>query len=348
MPILSNVLIEAKETDKLFLTTTDLKEAGIRCCVEAKVQKTGGLTLPANKLKEIVAKLPGQSLTLKTEGEKAFLRSQRSRFQLLGLPTKDFPKILPDFKNPQNCTLDQSQLSSLLKSVSYAQSKDENRHILNGVYFELKEQSFKAVATDGRRLALKSLALENTTEGAFILPAKTVLRLENLLRDKGRITFDFDPRQVVFKIEVEKDKQKLIDSIYLVSRLMEGHYPDYRKVIPKETENRVRVDRLLLAECIDRVATVTTDKDPFICVEIEGSDMKLSGQSSELGQSEESLSIEYEGPSLRSHFNPQFLLDPLKSLTKDEVFFEFKDQLSPAVFKTLDNFLCIIMPVRDH
>ena len=349
MPILSNVLIEGKDSGKLILTATDLGEAGLRCCVQADVKKTGDITIPANKLKEIVAKLPGQSLVIKTEGDKAFLQSQRSHFQLLGLPKKDFPEIFPNFKDPQNCTLDQSQFLDLLKSVSYAQSKDENRYILNGVYFELKDKTFKVVATDGRRLALKSLALDQDATGSFILPAKTVSRLENLLRHKGQVCFDFDARQAVFKIEVEKEeKQKLTGSIYLVSRLVEGQYPDYQKVIPKETENRARVDRLLLAECIDRVATVTTDKDPFVCVEIQDNEMKLSGRSTELGQSEESLSIEYKGPNLCSHFNPKFLLDPLKSLTKDAVFFEFKDSLSPAVFKTLDNFLCIIMPVRDQ
>jgi DNA polymerase-3 subunit beta len=137
-----------------------------------------------------------------------------------------------------------------------------------------------------------------------------------------------------------------VDNIYLVSKIVEGNYPNYRQVIPKETEHRVKVERELLAECVQRAALVTSDKNNSVRLKVNKNTLEISAQSPEFGESHETMAIAYDGAEVQIAFNPRFLLDPLTALTPDEVFFEFKDELSPGIFKTLESFLCVIMPLR--
>ena len=134
--------------------------------------------------------------------------------------------------------------------------------------------------------------------------------------------------------------------IHLVSKVVEGNYPNYQQVIPKETHQRIKVERELFLQSIHRAALVTTDKSNSVKIQISNNLMELSASSPDFGDSHESMAIDYSGPDLQVAFNPQFLMDPLRSLTKDEIFFELKDEVSPGVFKTLESFLCVIMPVR--
>lgn len=347
MPILSNVLIEASE-GHISLTTTNL-DLGIRCRIKADVSKPGSITLPVRKLATIVRELPQSDVFIESsEGNQTKITSGGSNFKIMGIGAEEFP-ALPSFENRKVFELGQGDVVSMLKSVSYAQSTDENRYILNGVYFNFADEKLTLVATDGRRLGLTALETEISEDnaGSLILPAKTVGELERLMGKGENVKIAFNDRQAAFEIAIDDAGDSgLIDHLYLVSKVVEGNYPNYRQVIPKETEHRVKIERELMLECVHRAALVVSEKHNSVKLKISKNLLEISGSSSEYGESHESMAIAYDGPEVQVAFNPQFLMEPLKALTKDEVFFEFKDELSPGLFKTLDNFICVIMPLR--
>jgi DNA polymerase III subunit beta len=346
MPILSNVLIEA-EKDHITLTTTNL-DLGIRCKIKAEVKEGGAVTLPVKRLATIVRELPNVDVTFDASpNHQVKLASGGSNFRIMGIGKEEFPP-LPEFGDEKSFTLEQAELTAMLKSVAYAQSTDETRYILNGVYFNFRDGKLSLVATDGRRLALVSKELEvpATSAGAIILPAKTVNELARML-DKGeKLKISFNDRRAAFQINTDKDASGLTDSIYLYSKVVEGNYPNYQQVIPKETHQRIKLERELFLQCIHRAALVCSEKSNSVKLKLTSNLLEITAQSPDFGEAHESMAIGYSGPDLQVAFNPSFMMDPLKALNKDEVFFELKDEVSPGVFKTLDSFICVIMPVR--
>jgi len=346
MPILSNVLIEA-EKDQISLTTTNL-DLGIRCKIKAEVKETGAVTLPVKRLAGIVRELPNVDVTLDASpNHQVKLTSGGSNFRIMGIGKDEFPP-LPEFGEEKAYSLEQHELATMLKSVSYAQSTDETRYILNGVYFNFKDGKLSLVATDGRRLALiaKEMEVPANSAGAIILPAKTVAELGRLL-DKGeKVKINFNDRRAAFQIATDKDTSGFIDHIYLYSKVVEGNYPNYQQVIPKETHQRIKLERELFLQCVHRAALVCSEKSNSVKVKVSSNLLEITAQSPDFGEAHESMAIGYSGPDLQVAFNPAFLMDPLRALTKDEVFFELKDEVSPGVFKTLESFVCVIMPVR--
>ena len=348
MPILNNVLLVA-EGQQLLLTTTNL-EQGIRCCITAEIEEEGAITLPVRKLSNIVRSLPNQDIHFQaSDHQQAKLESGSSRFRLMGLPRDDFP-MLPTFEDHESLTLQQGELSRMLRSVAYAQSADEDRQFLNGVYFSFEGNQLIMVATDGRRLAYVGKEMEEVPEHLqnIIVPAKTVVELQRLLDLGTEVIISLSGTQVAFRISIDNEKETsgLVDHLYLVSKMVEGNFPDYHQVIPRETEQRIQVERELFLDSVNRAALMTSDKNHSIRIQLSLNNMKLTSSSSEYGEAEESIAVAYEGPEITVSFNPDFLVDPLKHLDKDEVYFEFKDELSPGVIKTLDHFLCVIMPLR--
>ncbi|MEI7798569.1 MAG: DNA polymerase III subunit beta [Opitutaceae bacterium] len=346
MPILSNVLIEA-EKDCISLTTTNL-DLGIRCKIKAEVKEGGSVTLPVKRLATIVRELPNVDVAFdSTANHQVKIASGGSNFRIMGIGAEEFPK-LPDSTDDKTYTLEQSEIATMLSNVSYAQSTDETRFILNGVYFNFKDEKLTLVATDGRRLALvsKELAVPATSAGAIILPAKTVAELLRLLGKGDKLKIAFNERRAAFQIDTGKDTSGLIDSIYLFSKVVEGNYPNYQQVIPKETHQRIKLERELFLQCVHRAALVTSEKSNSVKIKLSSNLLEITASSPDFGESHESMAIAYSGADLQVAFNPQFVMDPLRALTKDEVFFELKDEVSPGVFKTLESFVCVIMPVR--
>jgi len=346
MPILSNVLIEA-EKDQLSLTTTNL-DLGIRCRIKAEVKETGAVTLPVKRLASIVRELPNVDVTVDASpNHQVKLSSGGSTFRIMGIGREDFPP-LPEFGDEKAFTLEQTELNAMLRSVSYAQSADETRYILNGVYFNFRDGKLSLVATDGRRLAVisKEMQVPAASAGAIILPAKTVGELSRLL-DKGeKVKINFNERRCAFQIATDKDTSGLTDSVYLYSKVVEGSYPNYQQVVPKETHQRIKLERELFLQCVHRAALVCSEKANSVKIKLTGNLLEITAQSPDFGEAHESMAIGYSGPDLQVAFNPAFLMDPLRALTRDDVFFEIKDEVSPGVFKTLDSFICVIMPVR--
>ncbi len=350
MPILSNVLLQA-EGDRLTFTTTNL-DMGIRCHIKAEVITPGALTLPARRLATIVKSLPQNEVLLDASvHNQAKITSGGSLFRIMGMAIDDFPPLSMPI-GEHTLSLSPDVLQGMLRSVAYAQSTDENRYILNGVYFHFNAGKLSLVATDGRRLAFVSQVITAAPEesSGVILPAKTVGELGRVLNQGNMLRMTFNGRQVAFIIQLEEEGSKsgLIDDITLISKVVEGQFPNYKQVIPSETAQRIRIERELFLDCIERASFVSSDRHNAVKVRVSTNLLEVSGSSPEVGESHESMAISYEGPEVQVSFNPQFLMDPLKALVQDEVAFEFKDDLSPGVFKTSEDFLCVVMPLRSN
>ena len=345
-PILSNVRIEA-EKDQISLSTTNL-DLGIRCKIKAEVKEGGSVTLPVKRLATIVRELPNVDVTVDAAANhQVKIASGGSNFKIMGIGAEEFPK-LPDTGDDKTFSLEQAELAGMLGNVAYAQSTDETRYILNGVYFNFKDGKLSLVATDGRRLALvaKEMPVPAASAGAIILPAKTVSELLRLLGKGDKLKIAFNDRRAAFQIDTNKDSSGLTDAIYLFSKVVEGNYPNYQQVIPKETHQRIALERELFLQCVHRAALVTSEKSNSVKIKLSANLLEITASSPDFGESHESMAIAYSGPDLQVAFNPQFVMDPLRALTKDQVFFELKDEVSPGVFKTLESFVCVIMPVR--
>ncbi len=348
MPILGNVLIEAKD-DRICLSTTNL-DLGIRSCIKASVDNEGEITLPVRRLAMIIRELPKVEVFVEaSSNNQAQIESGGSHFRIMGISKDEFPS-LSTLSDPREFLLPQNELVQMLRSVSYAQSTDENRHMLNGVCFNITEGKLVLVATDGRRLAFISSELKESKNknGSLILPAKTVTELERLLGQGDNVRVVFNERQIAFNIEVNKKGDTttgLTDDIYLISKIVEGDYPDFQEAIPKQTKYRIKLERELMLECMNRAALMTSDKKNSVKIKISKNLMEIFAFSPEHGDSHESMAIQYEDEDVELSFNPWFIIELLKALPNDEVIFEFKDNMSAGVFKTNANFLCVIMPL---
>lgn len=348
-PVLNNVLIRA-ENDFISLTTTNL-DLGISCQIKTESNNIpGAITLPVKKLLTIVRALSNIEVVLETsDSNQAKIISGGSFFRIMGIGEELFP-LLPKIVDANQYSLPQNDVLRMIKSVSYAQSTDENRKMLNGVYFNFVDDQLIMVATDGKRLGLttKGVNVEEGKAGSFILPARTAVELERLLSHEGNVTISFNNKQVTFDMEVGEQSQEagLISNIYLISKVVESNYPNYKQVIPSETVYRVKLDRELFLECLLRASLVTNEKHNSIKLKISKNLLEVTAFSQELGESHESMAIDFDQANVELVFNPQFLMDPLRSLSDDEVIFEFKDELSPGLFRTMNSFLCVIMPLR--
>lgn len=365
LPVLSNVRLCAGE-GALELTTTNL-DMGIRCTVAADVKEGGSIALPARRLASIAKALPEGTIEFECSDDQAKLSCGCSKFRIMGMNDAEFPP-LPMFEQTEALVVEQQQLRGWLRHVSFAQSEDENRYLLNGVLFAFKGGEEAAngetadggnvaelhvVATDGRRLSLmqQSMEVPQALRGkSFILPSKAVGELEHLLQQSAPVKLYFNNRQVGFELELDESAQKsgLAQSIYLVSKQIEGTFPNYLQVLPKTAECRVRLERSLLLESIQRAALVSSLENNTVKLTFNQNLLEISASSAEFGEAHESIAVEYEADEkpISITFNSKFLTDPLKALDEDTIFFEFKDEVSPGVIKTNDNFRCVVMPLR--
>jgi DNA polymerase-3 subunit beta len=351
MPILQNVLIEAKD-GLVRLTTTNL-DLGARCSVKAEVMEEGSVTLPVKEMGRIVRELADIEVSVETsDTAKATISTRGSVFNVIGMDSKEFPP-LPELEEQKEFNLERKEIVSMLKSVSYAQSINEERYMLKGVFFQFSKEKLSLVATDGRRLAVTSrkMNVDEADEGEFILPSLTVSEIERLPDIGDSVSISFSDRQVAFELKVEDSETNTSgfrESVYLVSKVVEGKYPNYKQVIPKDDFNSAEIERELMQECVHRAALVSDEK---VTLRIKENEMEITGQST-LGDACESMAINYSGEEGAVSFNPRFLLDPLKSIIKDKVTLEFRDDMSPGVFKVEEDknenlsFLCVVMPIR--
>jgi DNA polymerase-3 subunit beta len=341
LPILSNVLLRA-EGERLEFTATDL-DVTVACAVEAKVNKGGASTVPVKKLFGIVRELSSLEIELEVdEKNSCSVRAGASFYKINGLSADEFPP-LPKFKEDKKVVLLQETLKSMMKKTSFAISTDESRYVLNGIFLSLKDHKMTMVATDGRRLALvdEELDIAEKSQGEFIIPAKTVNELNRLLQDKGEVEIRYVENQASFTLKDEKGSTVLI-----VTKLIEGNYPNYRQVIPAETKERVALVREEFLHALRRAEIMTSEKSNSVKLSFAKNKLEITANSPEVGEAKESLAINYKGPDMAIAFNPKYIIDPLNALTNDEVFLELIDELSPGVVKINGPFLYVVMPMR--
>jgi DNA polymerase-3 subunit beta len=341
LPILSNVLLRA-EGERLEFTATDL-DVTVACGVEAKVTKAGATTVPVKKLFGIVRELSSLEIELEVdEKNTCSVRAGASFYRINGLSADEFPP-LPKFKEDKKVVLPQETLKSMMKKTSFAISTDESRYVLNGIFLSLKDHKMTMVATDGRRLALvdEELDIAEKSQGEFIVPAKTVNELNRLLQDKGEVEIHYAENQASFTLKDEKGS-----SVLIVTKLIEGNYPNYRQVIPAETKERVALVREEFLHALRRAEIMTSEKSNSVKLSFGKNKLEITANSPEVGEAKESLAINYKGPDMAIAFNPKYIIDPLNALVNDEVFLELIDELSPGVVKINGPFLYVVMPMR--
>ena len=333
LPILSNVLLQASDGE-IRLTTTDL-DVGIRDSVEAQVEQTGATTLPARRLLSIVRELPSSEIYFDVDTKNfASIRSGSSYFKILGLP-EDFPSPAR-FEEAKIFTIAQKDLKDGLKKTSYAISVDETRYVLNGMLFSFKDNKLTLVATDGRRLALVELEVEfpSSQETEIIVSTKAVTEIQRLLREEGEVKLSIGENQIAFEL----------NRTLLVSKLIEGNYPNYRQVIPSEAKERIRLERETFLTAVRRVSLLASEKSVKLI--FTKSNIDIVANTPEVGEAKESLAVMYQGREFSITFNPEFLMAPLRNLSEEEIYLDLIDELSPGVIKIAGPFLYVLMPVR--
>ena len=336
LPILSNVLIEASDAG-LRLTTTDL-DVGVSGVTAAEVSKAGATTLPVKRLVNIIRELPSAEIEISVDAKNvASIKSGPSFFKIIGLPDSEFPP-LADFDDAKEYQIPQAILRNGLKKTSYAISTDETRYVLNGIFASFKEGKLTLVATDGRRLAMVDHDLEfpATHEVDFIVPTKAVQELQRHLGTEGELTLKLSDNQVCFEI----------GSSIIVSKLIEGNYPNYRQVIPGESKERLTLSREQLLETTRRVSLLSSEKSNSVKLTFGKNTVDVMANSPDIGEANETLEVKYEGAEFSIAFNPEFLMAPLKSLEEDEIHLDLIDEMSPGVLRTEDAFLYVLMPMR--
>ncbi len=336
LAILSNVLLRARD-GVLELTTTDL-DVGVSGSVRADVEDAGATTLPARRLATIIRELPADEIEFAVDEKNiASIRSGPSFFKVNGLSSEEFPP-LPKFDDAREFRIDQAVLKDCLRKTSYAISTDETRYVLNGILFSFKNNTLTLVATDGRRLAMVEQEMEfpQSHEIEFIVPTKAVNELSRLLGDKGEVAIKVTGSQVGFDLE----------GSFLVSKLIEGNYPNYRQVIPGEAKERIALERETLLKAVSRVSLLASEKSNSVKLQFSPGQVEIVASSPEIGEARESLAINYKGPTITIAFNPEFLMAPLRNLVADEVSLHLIDDISPGVLRTGTNFLYVLMPMR--
>ena len=340
LPILSNVLLQAAE-GQLELTATDL-DVTISCKLEATIKNPGTITLPVKKLFSIVRELGAQEIDLEVDDKNGCkLRAGSSYYRMNGLPAEEFPP-LHKFGECRSLKLPQDKVKGMLRRTCFAVSSDETRYVLNGIFFSFKEHKFTMVATDGRRLALTDEDVDFGEESVeFIVPTKAINELSRLLHPSGEAQISVTDNQASFELKGEQGQNAL-----LITKLVEGNYPNYRQVIPADSGERIPLVREELLQALRRAEIMTSEKSNSVRMSFSKNNLAITANTPEVGEARESLAINYKGPDLAIAFNPTYLMDPLKALDQDEVFLELTDELSPGVVRINGPFLYVIMPMR--
>jgi len=335
LPILSNILLEAQKTT-LKLTATDL-DVGITCGVPVETQESGIITIPAKRFNDIIRELPGDEVTITTKkNNQVIIETNSCQFKILGISGEEFPK-LPEFKDKEAITLEQKGLKNLLSLTSFAVSFDEARYVLNGILFKINKNILTLVSTDGKRLAIAEHKLQQNIDKdvRIIVPAKTIQELNRNLQDNGVLSMVLGNNQVLFEM----------DSVVVISRLIEGEFPDYQQVIPPPSDNKITLDREGFLLGVRRAALLSTPDYQAVKLEVFKDKMVISKSTPDVGESFEEVRVEYKGKEIVIGFNPTYLVDVLKSLHDEKITLELTDSDRAGVIRTV-GYVYIVLPMR--
>src|SRR3989441_4805987 len=354
IPILANVLMEAKGDEVGFLAT-DL-EVGLRSKCNASVAKSGSLTLPAKKLYEIIKLLPETDIRIAEEKGGVKVAADRFDSRMQTLPREDFPTLPESGAGAPSATLPRSALKEMVAKTHFAITGEDTRYFLNGALFVLRPDSMSLVATDGHRLALVTVARDGQSKkdgrGAgtpgvedaeikAILPKKTLGELARLLADG-----DDD-------IRYERGENHLFFDVggrLLISRMIDGQFPAYERVIPKGNDKHIEFERDRLTNAVKRVALLSNERSRAVKFQIEKGKVDVTSSSPDLGEARETLPVEYSGDAMQICLHAQYVLDFLSAVSTDVVSLDLKDDVSQAVMKPVGaegyDYTYVVMPMR--
>jgi DNA polymerase-3 subunit beta len=347
MPILSNVLIEAFDSE-LHVTATDL-EVGMKSSYPAEVTTPGKITIGAKKLYEIVKELPNQKIIFSTKtNEWVEIRCGKVQFNIVGLSSEEFP-YFPAVKEENLFEIESSLLKGMIEKTSFAICNDDTKYNLNGLFTKVElnasgEQILKMVATDGHRLSIATGSFKGNAGSELlkgvILPKKGIFEMKKMTDEDSSDTllFGFMDNSAVIKRG---------DS-YMVMRLVDGEFPDYNRVVPVANDRIVTINKEIFTHSVRRMAILSSEKFKGIMLEISATSIKISSNNPELGDAMEEIDVIYGGEPFSVRFNSRYLLDVLAVAETDSVDMKFKDELSPSIIVPVksESFLAVIMPMK--
>ncbi len=340
LPILSNVLIE-KETNQIRFTATDLEiQITTTIALETSNEVTEAITVAGKKLQEILRILPDQSeISIELKESKAQIKSNKSRFSLQTLPAQDFPKLNNQLNGANKISMPQKQLKALLHSVQYAMAMQDVRYYLNGVLLIIEANKIKAVATDGHRLAFNQCEINGNYEKQdIILPRKAISELCKLLEDSDNtVEIEFSSQQV--KAE--------FSGITLISKVIEGKFPDYERVIPKYS-NHLILGRLPMQQALQRAAILSNEKFRGVRFVLTEQKLTIISSNSEQEEAQEEIETDYHGDAIDIGFNVNYLMDGLSNISSETATFSFGDPNSSILITSEKSpeYRYVVMPMR--
>jgi DNA polymerase-3 subunit beta len=344
IPILANVLMEAKG-DQLSFLATDL-EVGLRSRCSAEVAKGGALTLPAKKFYEIIKSLPETDIRIAEDKGGVKVAADRFDSRMQTLPREDFPTV-PEGGGNLSATLPRNTLKEMVAKTQFAITGEDTRYFLNGALFVLKPDTMSLVATDGHRLALVTVPRDGAgptgveNEVRAILPKKT-------LGELGRLLLESDA-----DIRYERGENHLFFDVggrLLISRMIDGQFPAYERVIPKGNDKHIEFERDRLTSAVKRVALLSNERSRAVKFHVDKGGVDVTSSSPDLGEARETLPVDYSGGAMQICFNAQYVLDFLSAVSTDVVSLDLKDEVSQAVMKPVGaegyDYTYVIMPMR--
>ncbi|MCL2012264.1 MAG: DNA polymerase III subunit beta [Cystobacterineae bacterium] len=341
MPILSHVLVQAKP-QQVSVTAFDL-DVGLTSDLPAQVSTPGAVALSAKHLLDIVQNLPEAQVSFsKRPNNHVEMNSGSANYRLVGLSEEEFPK-LPSRESAHWVSIPAANLLEMIRRTSFAISTDETRYNLNGVFFEPRaDNKVRMVATDGHRLAMveRELHAELASLPGAILPRKGLLELRKLLDEaqEAEVLLAFVNNLFLFKRA----------DLSMVMRLVDGQFPDYQRVIPKQPERQLSLPRMRLAEGLKRIALLSTEKSNAVRMTFSENLLRISTQNPDLGEARDDIALSHTGEELSIGFNARYLLDVLGALSSEEVLLSLGDEHSPALIQSPDDlsYLAVVMPMR--
>ncbi|MGI8496214.1 MAG: DNA polymerase III subunit beta [Gemmatimonadaceae bacterium] len=341
LPVLANLLVETTERG-IRLSGTDLDMA-VSTEVVADVEQHGAVTIPAKKLAEIVRELPSAPVKISAAGEhKITIECSRSRFRLHGLPRDEFPSF-PSVKFAESWRIRSGEVQKLISHTAFAASTEESRPILNGVLWELRPDRMRMVATNGHRLAKMEVAVSASAApaGDLIVPPKALEQIRRLFPAEEELEIARGENHLGFRSPFTA----------VFTRLIEGPYPNYEQVIPKDNDRIALADKNALFQALKRMSVIASDQTHRIRMSFNAGMLKLSVQTPDLGEAQDELPISFEGDQLDIGFNATYLLEILRYMPSDEIRLTFKAPeraatIEPSGWNDSASFMCLVMPLR--
>ncbi|QTH62963.1 DNA polymerase III subunit beta [Psychrosphaera ytuae] len=340
LPILSNVLIETS-LDSVRFTGTDMEVELVASATPDNVIQAGAITVPAKKLFDICRSLPGDSeIELKVEGHAAILKAGKSRFSLSTLPASDYPN-LEEWQSEEQIKLQRHTLRALIERIYFSMANQDVRYYLNGMSFELESDVIRTVATDGHRLALAQQPISNgvSQQKQVIVPRKAVLEILRLVEDND----------AELELQLGNNHIRINDANFVfTSKLVDGRFPDYRRVLPQGGDKTIVADKNMLKDVFQRVSILSNEKFKGVRLNLSQGELLVSANNPEQEQAEETALVDYNGGNLEIGFNVSYIIDVLNNITTDTVKIMLADANSSALIEGYDDAssLYVVMPMK--